>query len=314
MILTAAFRPFLMAQTPADQYECTQTAYTISFILGMPALWSRLRSCESNSISRLPSLHCLRDGDCIPFLTNTRIYLLLCFLRSLFSFWPTIVALPAFRFPHTFLLVGCCGDTVTHAYKGKTVMTQEERYESLRHCRWVDEVVEEAPWVIGPDFLAAHQIHYVAHDDLPYADTNARSACGQAQRTRLIHSKGGGCIWSRYADASGSADDVYEFVSGDGEEAGREEAELWELTHSKEVSFFLKNRVSGRRRCRGGFHLFQVKKAGRFKATKRTEGISTSDLILRITREYSRYVMRNLKRGYTGREMGVSALYVSTEP
>ena len=58
----------------------------------------------------------------------------------------------------------------------------------------------------------------------------------------------------------------------------------------------------------------QVKKAGRFRATKRTDGISTSDLILRITREYSRYVMRNLKRGYTGREMGVSALYVSPQP
>lgn len=39
------------------------------------------------------------------------------------------------RFPNTHLLVGCCSDELTHKYKGKTVMTQEERYESLRHCK-----------------------------------------------------------------------------------------------------------------------------------------------------------------------------------
>ena len=46
-------------------------------------------------------------------------------------------------------------------------------------------------------------------------------------RMRLIHSKGGGCIRGRYADASGSADDVYEFVSGDGGEAESEEADAY---------------------------------------------------------------------------------------
>ncbi|KMZ70217.1 Choline-phosphate cytidylyltransferase [Zostera marina] len=133
-------------------------------------------------------------------------------------------------FPNTYLLVGCCNDEVTHMYKGKTVMTAEERYESLRHCRWVDEVIPDAPWVVNNEFLDKHNIDYVAHDSLPYAD------------------------------ASGAGKDVYEFV----------------------------------------------KAAGKFKETKRTEGISTSDLIMRMLKDYNQYVMRNLARGYTRKDLGVS--------
>ncbi|KAK7386076.1 hypothetical protein VNO78_32158 [Psophocarpus tetragonolobus] len=133
-------------------------------------------------------------------------------------------------FPNTYLLVGCCNDEVTHKYKGKTVMTEAERYESLRHCKWVDEVIPDAPWVINQEFLDKHNIDYVAHDSLPYAD------------------------------ASGAANDVYEFV----------------------------------------------KAVGKFKETKRTEGISTSDVIMRIVKDYNQYVLRNLDRGYSRNELGVS--------
>ncbi|KAJ4891460.1 Choline-phosphate cytidylyltransferase 1 [Raphanus sativus] len=133
-------------------------------------------------------------------------------------------------FPNTYLLVGCCNDETTHKYKGRTVMTAEERYESLRHCKWVDEVIPDAPWVINQEFLDNHRIDYVAHDSLPYADT------------------------------SGAGKDVYEFV----------------------------------------------KKVGRFKETMRTEGISTSDIIMRIVKDYNQYVMRNLDRGYSREDLGVS--------
>ncbi|KAH6785243.1 phosphorylcholine cytidylyltransferase [Perilla frutescens var. hirtella] len=133
-------------------------------------------------------------------------------------------------FPNAYLLVGCCNDEVTHKYKGKTVMTESERYESLRHCKWVDEVIPDAPWVIDQEFLDKHQIDYVAHDSLPYAD------------------------------ASGAGNDVYEFV----------------------------------------------KAVGRFKETKRTDGISTSDIIMRIVKDYNQYVMRNLDRGYSRKELNLS--------
>ncbi|XP_042519515.1 choline-phosphate cytidylyltransferase 2-like, partial [Macadamia integrifolia] len=133
-------------------------------------------------------------------------------------------------FPNTYLLVGCCNDEITRKFKGKTVMTEDERYESLRHCRWVDEVIPDAPWVMTQEFLDKHKIDYVAHDSLPYAD------------------------------ASGAGKDVYEFV----------------------------------------------KSIGKFKETKRTEGISTSDIIMRMLKDYNEYVMRNLDRGYSRKELGVS--------
>jgi choline-phosphate cytidylyltransferase len=36
------------------------------------------------------------------------------------------------------------------------------------HRRWVDEVIEDAPWTITKEFLDKHQIDYVAHDAIPY--------------------------------------------------------------------------------------------------------------------------------------------------
>ncbi|KAF5376087.1 hypothetical protein D9615_007733 [Tricholomella constricta] len=111
-------------------------------------------------------------------------------------------------FPSVYLLVGVCSDELVRANKAQGIMTHAERLEAARHCRWVDEIVADAPWVIDEDFIKKFEIDYVAHDEDPYA--------------------------------SGGHDDVYDYV----------------------------------------------KSQGKFIPTRRTPGISTSDLLERIVSGY----------------------------
>lgn len=39
-----------------------------------------------------------------------------------------------------------------------TVMTDSERYDAVRHCRYVDEVVQDAPWELDDEFVEKHKV------------------------------------------------------------------------------------------------------------------------------------------------------------
>ena len=115
-------------------------------------------------------------------------------------------------FPNVYLIVGVVSSELCAQHKNRPLLESRERYEALRNCRWVDEVLEDAPWVITPQLIEGLQIDYVAHDELPYA----------------------------MATGGAASDDLYDWL----------------------------------------------KKAGKFLPTRRTEGISTSDLVARIVSMY----------------------------
>jgi cytidyltransferase-like protein len=62
-----------------------------------------------------------------------------------------------------YLLVGVLSDHVVAAYKRQPIMTMSERISVIQACRYVDEVLPDAPDVVTSTFLKTHGIALVIH-------------------------------------------------------------------------------------------------------------------------------------------------------
>lgn len=63
------------------------------------------------------------------------------------------------------LVVGVHSDATAESYKRRPVMTMDERLRVVEACRYVDEVIPDAPIGVGADWLSRHRIDLVVHGD-----------------------------------------------------------------------------------------------------------------------------------------------------
>lgn len=63
----------------------------------------------------------------------------------------------------TFLITGSHSDEEILRHKGPPLSREEERFEQLRAVRWVDQVVERAPYQITPELLDQNNCDFVVH-------------------------------------------------------------------------------------------------------------------------------------------------------
>jgi cytidyltransferase-like protein len=63
------------------------------------------------------------------------------------------------------LVVGIHSDETVQGYKRAPVMTMEERMRVVSACRFVDEVLPDAPLAVTEDWIRRHDIDLVVHGD-----------------------------------------------------------------------------------------------------------------------------------------------------
>ncbi|OCH93633.1 hypothetical protein OBBRIDRAFT_789994 [Obba rivulosa] len=80
-------------------------------------------------------------------------------------------------FPSAHVLAGVFADAACAAHGAPARATCLERAEIVRHCRWVDEVLPDAPWAVDEAWLGRWRIDYVAVDEGSSVDP----ACDRAR-------------------------------------------------------------------------------------------------------------------------------------
>jgi glycerol-3-phosphate cytidylyltransferase len=71
------------------------------------------------------------------------------------------------------LVVGIHTDEVCTNYKRRPVMSMEERAAVVAACRYVDEVILDAPIVVDREWVERHEVDVVVHGD-DFSDEDAQ--------------------------------------------------------------------------------------------------------------------------------------------
>lgn len=100
-------------------------------------------------------------------------------------------------------------------------MTEDERYEALRHCRYVDEVVRDAPWTLTAEFLKRHKVkgHAVTeHTAFWNVKLWQQQRCSVCLNTVMLHSQIDFVAHDDIPYTSAGSEDVYKHIKEAGED------------------------------------------------------------------------------------------------
>ena len=64
-----------------------------------------------------------------------------------------------------YLIVGLISDEVATPYKRKPILTLKERTNTMKGCKYIDEVIPGTPLTVTKDFIKKHKIDVVVHGD-----------------------------------------------------------------------------------------------------------------------------------------------------
>jgi len=215
-------------------------------------------------------------------------------------------------------------------------MTYNERLEGIKHCTYVDEIVENAPWSFGDEFVKQYMIDYVAHDDAPYVWNTKQKYEGKGdiqshdddiKKRKYNDGKvsNGGSERDLCKDSDKSYDvsnkervlcegDSKSNISGGTNDNTRKDQEgktkdECEEHHSKEENKSSKiNEQKNDMFVDPNDVYYYVKSNNMFIPTLRAVNISTSDIITRIVKDYDAFVRRNLERGISAKDLNIGII------
>lgn len=84
------------------------------------------------------------------------------------------------------LIVGVHADDTVETYKRRPVLTMEERMAVIVGCRYVHQVIPDAPLVIQQEFLREHRINLVVHGDDMWDSDDLRKFYAEPRRLGIL--------------------------------------------------------------------------------------------------------------------------------
>ena len=100
-----------------------------------------------------------------------------------------------------YLIVGVHSDADITAHKGPPVMSEQDRfvvdflfqsflplysYKAAYSCKWVDEVVENAPFVTDIELLRKHNVDLCVHGDDIITDASGNDCYGEVKKAGMF--------------------------------------------------------------------------------------------------------------------------------